>query len=122
MTSWHLTDWTYHEFKQQLFPQFDRPELYQNHIKVLCPSLQIMHDITTGTKHYFLNRHNPKIKETNLHVGDFNNGFNRDLNISTLEIEMKDGTKIYFEDALENAISFWKQYLRSTFQIIIELN
>ena len=119
MTAWHLTDWVYNEFNGQLISQFRTLASYQQELKQQCPSLQIMHDLTNGTKHYFLTRHRPVIKETKLHKGSFSSDFSRDFDISTLDIELNDGTKIYFEDEIENAISFWKNYLQSTFSITI---
>ena len=119
MTAWHLTDWTYNEFNQKLSSQFGTLSLFQQYIKQQCPSLQIMHDITNGTKHYLLTRHRPIIKKTKLHKGAFSSGFSRGFDISTLYIELDDGTKIYFEDEIEKTITFWTQYLKSTFNLTI---
>jgi hypothetical protein len=119
MTAWHLTDWAYNEFNNQLTAQFGRLDLYQEDIKDQCPSLQIMHDLSNGTKHYLLTRHSPKVKKTTLHRGSFNNDFNRDFDISSLDIALNNGTKIYFEDEIQKVVEFWAQYLKSTFNLII---
>jgi len=119
MTAWHLTEWTYNEFFQQFSSQFSTLGLYQQDIKIKCPSLQILQDITYGTKHYKLTRHNPIIKETNIHEGAFSIGYSRDFDISTLDIELDNGTKIYFEDEILKTINFWTDYLQSNFNITI---
>lgn len=119
MTAWHLTEWSYNEFNQQISSQFSTLASYQQGLKRQCSSLQIMHDLANGTKHYLLTRHQPVVKETNLHQGGFSSDFSRDFDISTLDIELNDGTKIYFEDEIETSINFWRQYLTSTFNLII---
>ena len=119
MTAWHLTEWIYSEFNQSLCNHFTTLALYQQDLKRQCTSLQIMHDLANGTKHYLLTKHRPIVKETNLHQGTFDRTFDRTFDTSTLKIELNDGTKIYFEDEIKKAINFWKQYLQLTFQITI---
>ena len=117
MTAWHLTEWTYNEFNQSLCNHFATLTLYQQDLKRQCSSLQIMHDLANGTKHYLLTRHRPIVKETNLYEGTFDKTFDRTFDVSNLEIELNNGTKIYFEDEIKNVINFWKQHLQVTFQI-----
>src|SRR5688572_7858128 len=62
MTAWHLTEWIYNEFNSQLSSCFPKLTDFQTDIKKQCPSLQIMHDIANGTKHYLLTKHIPIIK------------------------------------------------------------
>lgn len=119
MTSWHLTDWTYNEFNLEVSKQFKTLGSFQKDIKDKCPSLQIMQDLANGTKHYLLTRHTPIVKHTNLHRGDFSSDFGRDFDISTLAIELKDGTKFFFEDEIETSINFWIEYLKSNFNLSI---
>lgn len=115
MTSWHLTEWIYNEFNTQLKLSFPTLPTFQSFIKVQCPSLQIMHDIANGTKHYKLTQHKPVIKETSIHQGAFSSEFSREFDITTLNIELNNGTELYFEDEIERSINFWRQYLHSTF-------
>lgn len=114
LASWHLSEWVYNEFNSKLVSDFPSLVDFQRYIKERCPSLQIMHDIANGTKHYLLSRHRPIIKETNLHQGEFSSDFSRDFNISTLNIDLNDGTKKYFEDEIEQSILFWSSYLKLT--------
>jgi hypothetical protein len=119
MTAWHLTEWVYNEFNQILNSQFSSLSLFQQDLKHKCPALQIMHDLANGTKHYHLTKHRPIVSKTNLHAGSFDSSFDRSFDISTLEIELKDGSKIYFEDEIETAIIFWKHYFQSTFNLLV---
>jgi hypothetical protein len=118
ITAWHLTEWTYIEFQHQIANQFTTLGLYQKYLKAQCPSLQIMHDLTTGTKHFLLKSHSPVIKDTTLVKGSFSIDFDRDFDISTLNIELNDGTKSNFEDEIGIAVNFWMKYLQSNFNII----
>lgn len=56
-SAWHLTDWVFHEYEQQNFT--DIGKMREAFIKN-CDDLKIMHDITTGTKHFTVSR--PKLK------------------------------------------------------------
>jgi hypothetical protein len=117
MTAWHITDWCYHEFNSFLNASYPKLSLFQKSIKSQCPSLQIMHDITNGSKHYLLTMHKPIIKSTDLYNGEFSNEFSNEFDISILEIELKNETKIYFEDEIKKSVHFWLTYLRETFSL-----
>lgn len=106
LTAWHLTEWIYNEYNSLLKTQYPSLNNFQQDIKKLCPSLQIMHDIANGTKHYLLVRHQPIIDDTSLHHGTFNIDFNRDFDISTLDIELKNGSTIYFDNEIQVSINF----------------
>ncbi|MEK6783147.1 MAG: hypothetical protein AABY93_15710 [Bacteroidota bacterium] len=106
MTAWHLSDWIYFEEEyDKIYKLVD----FQERLKKLCPALQIMHDICTGSKHFHLTKHQSKVEESKLHSGEFSSDFSRDFDISVLILEMKDGTKSYFEDDLETVIDFWNK-------------
>lgn len=107
MTGWHLIDWVYFEFMTTKYSSLIE---FQKELKCQCPGLQILQDITHSTKHHTLTRHNPSIKTTNLHKGDFGKDFSRDFDISSLEIIKKDGTKLYFDKEMEKVIDFWNVY------------
>jgi hypothetical protein len=119
MTGWHLTEWIYNEFNPILRPRFQTLGIFQNNIKQQCQSLQIMHDLANGTKHYLLTRHTTVIKESNLHRGAFSNAFSRAFDISTLRISLKDGTVLYFEDEITKVIDFWREYFNRELNIIV---
>jgi len=119
MTAWHLAEWIYVEYNALAnINQFQTIEMFKNNIKSQCPSLQIMQDITNGTKHFFL-RKQSTIKTTELHEGSFSDDFSRDFDISGLEIELTDGTKLYFEDEIEKVKIFWEGFFKNELGIIV---
>jgi hypothetical protein len=111
MTAWHLTEWVFHEY----FPSdFKDEKEFQAKIKLRCPSLQVMHDISNGTKHYVLKRHKPEVSETGVHDGDFDPAdFSDDFNVSCLILTKKDGTILYFLDELKIVLEFWATFFMS---------
>jgi hypothetical protein len=112
-----LTEWSFNGFivpAKQFKTKWEKKkdlETFQNEIKQSCPSLQLMNDITDGTKHFSLNR-TSTIKETNLHSGSYDQSFSHSFDISYLYI-VEGKTKINFEDAIQEVVSFWKGYLIS---------
>lgn len=120
MTAWHLSDWVYHEYNYKEKEEFTHFPSFQKYLKELCPSLQIMHDLTNGTKHYHLARHKPSVEDTELHHGGFSSDFSNDFDVSGLEISMKDGSRLFFEDEMETVIEFWKKYLRDNHKIDVQ--
>lgn len=119
MTSWHLSEWIFYEYNQIFAAKFSNEKLYQAHIKQLCPSLQIMHDLTNGTKHYKLKSHKPIVSESNIHNGAFSREFSREFDVSYLYLLLNDGTKLAFEDEMESVMTFWKQYFVSNFGVTV---
>ncbi|WP_127137427.1 hypothetical protein [Flagellimonas oceanensis] len=109
MTSWHLTEWIYHEFG--LEEKFPKPKDFQKHIKGLCPSLQIMHDISNGSKHYKLDFHKPKIKSTERKEGVFDNTFDFTFDRTILKIVLPNNEVLIFDNELRKTIEFWTEYL-----------
>lgn len=118
MTAWHLSDWVFYEFIKK-----DASELpkFQKELKILCPELQIMQDITHSTKHHTLDRHKPSIDKTGLHEGDFDgDDFSTDFDVPGLEIIKKDGTILYFDEEIKKVIDFWNGYFTEQLKINIQ--
>lgn len=113
MTAWHLTEWIYHEYHELLKTEFSSLTAFQTKMKEKCPSLQIMHDLANGTKHFKLTRHKPSVSSTILHQGAFSSDFSRDFDISTLDITLNNGTKVYYEDEIDFCINYWNKYLNN---------
>ncbi|MGA9638575.1 MAG: hypothetical protein WBQ70_08760 [Flavobacterium sp.] len=116
--AWHLVDWVFEEFKgvhlMSSIGDF-RATLYPE-----CESLKIMHDIANGSKHSKVSRPKASIKTTLKHEGPFSNIFSREFDQTSLEIEMEDGTILYFVDEIEIVIKFWKDYFKNRLNIQIE--
>lgn len=110
MTAWHLTEWVYHEFN--LDKTFKKVSDFQEDVKKQCSSLVIMHDISNGSKHYKLTRHQPQISDTEKHLGTFDDTFDFSFDTSRLEISMEDGQTLIFYTEIEKVIDFWDDYLK----------
>lgn len=129
LTSWHMTDWTFHEYFSEL-PEYEDKEklidkgeykiikkitgltIYQDSLIKKCNELKYMRLIANGSKHCVLR--NSEIKEkTVLHPGDFSfDDFNRhDFDVDRFQIHDEKDNIIDFEDALLKTISFWRVYL-----------
>ena len=117
--AWHLAEWIYKEYNASLCTQFPSFFSYQQNIKLKCPSLQYMQDISNGTKHFTITKYSPSVKNTELHKGAFSNAFSRAFDISVLVIELSNGTKLYFEDEIEKVIDYWESYFPTELGIII---
>ena len=78
-----------------------------------------MQDISNGTKHFTITKYPPSVKNTELHKGAFSNAFSRAFDISALEIELTNGTKLYFEDEIEKVINFWENYFLTELRVTI---
>ena len=111
MTSWHIAEWCYKEFNPVLAAQYPQFSDYRTWVKTQCPQLVIMQDIANGSKHQQITMYQPQVDKTEIHHGAFSNGFSRDFDISSLDIHMKDRTKIYFEDIIEPVVNFWRNHL-----------
>lgn len=129
LTSWHLTDWTFHEFfahlpefadKEKLIDKLDYKALkkisgltiYQDSLIKKCDGLKYMRLIANGSKHCILR--NSQIKEkTVLYSGDFAfEDFDRhDFDVDRFQILNDKGDTIDFEDTLVKTINFWRTYI-----------
>lgn len=110
MTSWHLSDWVYHGFN--IKNSYAKLVNYQQHVKSICPSLQIMHDIANGSKHFKLEFHKPKIQNTERKTGTFDNTFDFTFDRTLLKIIMEDGNTLIFDQELNKTIEFWREQLK----------
>ncbi|MEY2868291.1 MAG: hypothetical protein RIR01_715, partial [Bacteroidota bacterium] len=113
--AWHIIDWIFNEFPN--IHLMNSIGDFRDALYPLCPSLKIMHDIANGSKHSKVSRPKASIKKTNKHIGPFSNIFSGQFDQTHLEIEMEDGTTLYFVDEIGLVIIFWKDYFRNTLNI-----
>lgn len=107
--SWHLIDWVFEENKA-IYNNIGelREDLYPK-----CDALKLMHDIANGSKHNNVSRPKAKIKNTDLHRGDYSSDYNRkNYNISKLIIELETGETLDFYIEIKKVINFWEKYLQ----------
>ena len=106
--SWHLIDWILKEYHQ--VHNFTKIEDLRNALYPSCPSLKIMHDITTSSKHLKVSSPKSKIGDTRIHKGGFDKSFGKDFDISNLQIILEDGQVLQFTDEISKVILFWNRY------------
>lgn len=104
---WHLCDWYYEEYKG-ILPYNQLSDL-QGEVGQECSSLRIMRDICNGAKHASLDKtRNPLIRKTQVHNGGFSSAFSCGFDISTLEVELVDGSIFDFENAVKLSVDYWR--------------
>ncbi|WP_204347110.1 hypothetical protein [Psychroserpens algicola] len=123
--SWHLTDWTYHEFHKSDLRFQDSESIdkngtkkfisgilkYQQYVSKQCSELEFMRLISNGTKHCILRDKNRKEK-TKLKTGDFSHKdyCRHDYDVNRFVIEI-DTVNIDFETTLLKTIEYWRNIL-----------
>lgn len=125
ITSWHLTDWTYHEFFKNDERFQDREtldkkgcrkiihgnHLYQQYSSKQCPELEYMRLITNGIKHcilYDINRN----EKTVIQSGSYSTDYNRNqYNVPKFIIEINSNKRIDFEEVLIKTIKYWERLI-----------
>ena len=107
--SWHLTDYVFEEYKAVHGFQ----KLGDFRASLSCPSLNIMHDIATESKHFVVSRPKSDLADTKIHDGDFSpTDFSSEFDVSRLELVMNNGTRLAFVEELEKSVNFWQNYLK----------
>ncbi|MGU3374465.1 hypothetical protein [Chryseobacterium sp. M5A1_1a] len=107
-SAWHLVDWVFENRRAIHF--FTDLGLFRESLYPRCESLKIMHDIANATKHSIVSRQKGDIKDTREHNGVFSDAFSDAFDISYLEIEKNDGTKLSFRREAKKAKEFWDLY------------
>ena len=52
----------------------------------------------------------PALEEAFERKGAFSNAFSRDFDVSGLMLATQDGRELWFEDLIEEVLSFWEKY------------
>ncbi|MDZ7647948.1 MAG: hypothetical protein U5K54_12665 [Cytophagales bacterium] len=118
MTAFHLTYWLYWKTKTEneikeikgdykVFRNKIDKELkdFVSEIKSSCPEIQIVHDITNGSKHAVLVRHTRHIDSTEKIGGGFSLGFSKGFNIPCLLVKV-DNKEMYFDEIANKVMMF----------------
>lgn len=109
---WHMCDWFFKKYESKL-PYHSLCDMKGEYGKE-CKVLRVMRDICNSYKHSGLDsERNPIIKETKKHEGAFSQEFSREFDISHLEVVYNDGSKVYFEDAVQKVIEFWENKIKT---------
>lgn len=107
---WHLCDWYYKENEKQL--NLNQLSDFQGICGVENTNIRVMRDICNGSKHGTIEKtRNPMIRRAFKNNGGFSSGFSRGFDVSALEVELEDGTVVYFDNAVKDVFSFWLKKL-----------
>ena len=111
IVAWSICDWVFKEHGPQL--GYNKKELnkLRADIRKASPELKYLQDLANSLKH-----RNPdytaSLCSAYKHKGGFSQDFSRDFDISRLMLEVKGGRKLWFEDVIEEAFSFWDDYFK----------
>ncbi len=106
--AWHLAEWVLAEF-------FASEDLgtFRSDLVAKCPELEFMGNIADGTKHAVLSRKTPKVSGTSVHQGAYNSqAFSDGFDISSLDIQLDDGSVRSFRRCLAVVAEFWDRYFQ----------
>ena len=110
---WHTVEWIYNEFSSVL-SEYSTKGKFQEFMRQSCPPLSYMQDIANGSKHRGITFYTPTVKNTELHEGPFSQGFSKAFDISCLKMDIGGNQSVYFDEELEKAKSFIKEYFQNT--------
>lgn len=104
--AWHIREWL-------------RPKkpIEDGDFDSIRNTLKIMQDITNGSKHMEIDRYTPIVQTAYVSVTASafqTNAFQHSafqVGQSKLVVRLNDGKKVYFEDEIEKAVTFWKSYI-----------
>lgn len=120
--AWHIVEWIYKEFPVIASSHNSKTD-FQISLKNQCQSLQYIQDIANGSKHQGINMYTPTVQNTNRHSGAFSESFSpkafsrKAFNISGLQMELSDGTKVFFDEEILKVREFLFSYFVNTLRV-----
>ena len=105
MLCWHVAEWIYRE-SESLQAEFPTRASLHRQITSECPSLQVMQDITNGTKHGKPNPPRAGIVSTEPRPGAFAPAFSGGLERAEFTIHRDDGTNTTFDIECRRALEY----------------
>ena len=102
-----IQDWVGQADRLKPLGYAGRAEL-DEHIYNQLPSLKAIRDLSNASKHggTLDDRRKPWFQSAEFHGGSFSRGFD----ISCLELHLSDGTVLWYEDIVSEAIAFWREF------------
>lgn len=108
IVSWSMCDWVFEEHGSGL--EYKDLASFQGYVKKQCPELCYLQDLSNSLKHKTITRYDTSLTEAYTHKGSFSSAFSRGFDISGLMLTIRDGSQLWFEDVIEEALSFWDRY------------
>ena len=103
IVAWSMCDWVSIELPRRV---------QHSQIKEQCPALRHLRELATVFKHRKLRKPEPVTLTAAIKTGAFSRGFSRGFDIARLELVLEDGSKLWFEDVIQEALDFWDNFLR----------
>ena len=103
IVAWSMCDWVSIELR--------RP-VQHSQIKEQCPALRYLQELANVFKHRELRQSKPVTLTAAVKTGAFSRAFSRAFNIARLELVLEDGSKLWFEDVIQEALDFWDHFFR----------
>lgn len=112
IVAWSICEWVFEEHGSRLGYKKKELDKLQEDIRNACPELEYLQDLANFLKHKTITKYTPSLYRAYKKKGAFSQGFSRDFDISSLMLELNDGRKLWFEDVIEKALSFWEEYFK----------
>ena len=109
VVAWSICDWVFLERGLQL--GYKNLTSLQIDVREKCPGLGYLQDLANSLKHKTITMYKPALEEAFERKGAFSSGFSRDLDVSGFMLATQDGRELWFEDVIEEVLSFWEEYL-----------
>ena len=111
VVAWSICDWIFEEHGSQL--GYTELKDLKEDIKEQSPELKYLQDLANSLRHKTITRYTPSLYRAYEKKGAFSQGFSRDFDISGLRLVVNDGRQLWFEDVIEEALSFWNDYFKN---------
>ncbi len=101
--AWSMCDWVEVELQQSV---------QHNQIKEQCPALGYLQELANVFKHRKLRKPESAILTAAVNTGAFSREFSRGFDIVRLELILEDGSRLMFDDVIQEALEFWERYFQ----------
>ena len=105
IVAWAMCDWVRKDMGEQVKHEW---------IKEQCPALGYLQDLGNFFKHRELKSSKNSTLRAARRSGTFSRAFSRGFDIVRLELILEDGSNLWFEDVIQEALEFWERYFRET--------
>ena len=110
VVAWSICDWVFEEHGSCL--GYKELTDLQKDIRKKCPELEYLQNLADSLKHKTITRYTPSLHKAYKKKGAFSQEFSRAFDISRLMLTVQDGSQLWFEDVIEEALAFWDGYFK----------
>ena len=103
IVAWAMCDWVQKDLGEQVKHAC---------IQKQCPALAYLHDLGNFFKHRQLNSPQKSTLRAAKRTGSFAREFSPEFDIVRLQLVLEDGTNLWFEDVIQEALEFWEKYFK----------